>query len=175
MHLPVDLLCWCVGATGGMSWRMTCGRFWPRECLFFSSAGFGESGFCVVCFRWPGMWRRRIDVEFWLHLQKKGTKKTSTVSTQRIPQAIYARARIPVSRQSQNSTSIRLRHMPGHLKQTTQKPDSPKPAELKNKHSLGQNLLQDILQDIPPVAPTRQHRRSTGRRIVFFAYIGPNL
>jgi hypothetical protein len=30
MYLPVDPLCWCVGATGGMSW----GRFWPKECFF---------------------------------------------------------------------------------------------------------------------------------------------
>jgi hypothetical protein len=36
----------------------------PRECFFFSLAGFGEFGFYVVFFRWPGMWRRRIDVNF---------------------------------------------------------------------------------------------------------------
>jgi hypothetical protein len=53
-------LCWCVGASGGVSMR----RFWPREGFFFSLAGFGESGFCVVFFRWSGMWCRRIDVDF---------------------------------------------------------------------------------------------------------------
>jgi hypothetical protein len=35
------------------------GRFSPRECFFFSLAGF-----CVVFFGWPGMWCRRIDVDF---------------------------------------------------------------------------------------------------------------
>jgi hypothetical protein len=56
----LDPLCWCVGASRGVSR----GRFRPRECFFFSLAGFGESGFCVVFFRWPGMWRWRIDVDF---------------------------------------------------------------------------------------------------------------
>jgi len=45
--------------------------------------------------------------------------------------------------------------MPGRLKQTMQKLDYPKPTELKEKHSLSQNLHQDV----PSIIPT-QHRGS---------------
>jgi hypothetical protein len=55
----LDPLCWCFGASKGVSR----GRFRPRECFFVSLAGFGESGFCVVFFT-PGMWRWCIDVDF---------------------------------------------------------------------------------------------------------------
>jgi len=60
--------------------------------------------------------------------------------------------------------------MPGRLKQTTQKLDSPKPAEMEEKHFLGQNLHQDIFS----VVPTHHPRGSNRELHSFFAYFGPD-